>query len=77
MEKLLTVLEAAEVLGGFSASTVRFWVRQGRLAHTRLGRRLMFTSADLETFIRSGRVEGAYPRTYSARRNDAGVGDQP
>lgn len=37
--------------------TWRAWIRQGRLPHVRLGRRVFVTRSDYERFIAAGRVE--------------------
>jgi excisionase family DNA binding protein len=63
-EGMRSVEEAARVLG-ISRHTVRAWVRGRRLAHHRLGRRIVFSPEDLERFIRASRVPAKAP---AARR---------
>jgi excisionase family DNA binding protein len=53
--KLINVKEAAGLLG-VSPFTVRAWLREGRLAHIRLGRRVVLDPADLTRFVDAGRV---------------------
>ena len=53
--KLINVKEAAGLLG-VSPFTVRAWLREGRLAHIRLGRRVVLDPADLARFVDAGRV---------------------
>jgi excisionase family DNA binding protein len=40
-----------------SKFTLRRWVRERRLAHYRLGRRVVLSEADLERFLAANRVE--------------------
>jgi excisionase family DNA binding protein len=53
--RLLSVVEAAGMIG-VSQYTLRAWLRQRRLAHLRLGRRVLFDPTDLARFIASNRV---------------------
>ena len=62
----LTVVEAAKRLG-VSPYTVRTWLRQRRLGHYRLGRRVVIADADLDRFLLASRVE---PRVAVPRRGD-------
>lgn len=59
MDKLYSVPEAAEKLGGISPSTVRAWLTRGRLARTKIGRRTMISQETLENFIRHGQESGS------------------
>ena len=55
-------LETAARRLGVSRFTLRNWaVYQKRIAHFRLGRRILFAPADLEAFERAGRVEARDP----------------
>jgi excisionase family DNA binding protein len=56
----LSVMEAAQQ-AGVSVFTMRAWIRQRRIAHVRLGRRVLIAMSDLERFIEMNRVE-ATPR---------------
>ena len=47
--------EAAKRLG-VSTYTVRAWIRQRRLAHYKLGSRVLLDSGDIERYIQSCRV---------------------
>jgi excisionase family DNA binding protein len=40
-----------------SKFTLRRWIRQRRLAHYRLGRRVVLSQADVEQFLAANRVE--------------------
>ncbi len=53
---LISVVVAADYIG-VSPYTVRAWIRQRRVAHVRLGRRVLLDRADLERLIQAGRVE--------------------
>ena len=55
--RLLSVVEAAGMIGA-SQYTLRAWLRQRRLAHLRLGRRILFDPADLARFVQANRVAG-------------------
>jgi excisionase family DNA binding protein len=54
MEKLVSVAEAAEKLGGISIWTVRAWLSQGRLERTKVGNRTMIKESELEKVIQHG-----------------------
>jgi excisionase family DNA binding protein len=56
MMDLLDIKEAAKELH-LSVFTLRSWVIQKRVPHIRLGRRVMFTKADLEKFVSDSRVK--------------------
>jgi excisionase family DNA binding protein len=53
---LLNVREAAQILR-VSVSTLYGWAWQRKIPFVKVGRALRFGSADLESFIRSHRVE--------------------
>jgi|SoiMetStandDraft_2_1073263.scaffolds.fasta_scaffold4476793_1 excisionase family DNA binding protein len=59
-DSLRSVREAAAVLG-VSPHTVRHWVRDRRLPHRRLGRRILFSTDDLGRVIRAARVPAKTP----------------
>lgn len=48
------VLEAES---GVSRYTWRAWIRERRVPHVKLGRRVFVARADFERFLRAGRVE--------------------
>jgi len=52
----LKIQEAAGFLS-VSVSTLYGWVYQRRIPHIKVGRAVRFDRRDLETFIRSNRVE--------------------
>jgi len=53
LEKLYSVEQAAQKLGGVSPWTIQAWLSQGRLRRTKVGRRTMIAESELERFIRS------------------------
>jgi excisionase family DNA binding protein len=54
MERLaLSIKESAESIG-VSPWTIRAWIKQGKLAATRLGRRVCVTPEALAKFVREG-----------------------
>ena len=56
MDKLLTVNQAAEVLGT-SPRFIRRLVAERRIAFTKLGRHVRIHRRDLDALVRAGRVE--------------------
>lgn len=55
-ERHLSIVEAAAQVG-VSKFTVRTWVRQRRLGHFRLGRRIVISQGDLGRFLAAHHVE--------------------
>jgi excisionase family DNA binding protein len=51
MDKLYTVQAAAERLGGVSQWAIWKWIQQGRLARTRVGRRVMVSELSIQRFL--------------------------
>jgi excisionase family DNA binding protein len=69
MERLLTVDDAADRLGT-SVRFVRRLIFERRIAFVKVGRHVRIATADLDAYIRTGRVEvGAIP--ILARRRGA------
>ncbi len=64
MERLLSVEEAAQQLGGISKWTVHAWLSQGKLQRTKVGGRTMIRESELAKVIQDG---GKSP---SPRRKD-------
>jgi len=62
MERLLSVAEVAEMLGGISKWTVHAWLSQGKLKRTKVGRRTMIRESELEKVIREGGKSAAPTR---------------
>ncbi|MFL6224527.1 MAG: excisionase family DNA-binding protein [Actinomycetes bacterium] len=61
MERLLTVEDAADRLGT-SVRFVRRLIFERRIAFVKVGRHVRIAAADLDAYIRGGRVEvGAIP----------------
>lgn len=56
--KLLSVVLAADICG-VSPHTLRAWLRQRRLPHVRLGRRVLLDPSDLRRFIGENRIDEA------------------
>lgn len=56
MERLLNVKQAGEKLS-ISVHTVRAWVKERRLPHVRLGRRIAFRPEALEAFVKTNTIE--------------------
>lgn len=69
--RLLSVDQAAERLGanagGVSKFTVRSWLRSRKLAHVRLGRRVLIPVEALEAFIRENTVPADETPSRAAR----------
>jgi excisionase family DNA binding protein len=61
LDTLLTVDQAAERLGT-SVRFVRRLIAERRIAYVKLGRHVRIAAADLDAFIRAGRVEGGVNR---------------
>jgi excisionase family DNA binding protein len=53
-EKLYSVAEAAQVLGGISKWTIHAWLSQGRLQRTKVGGRTMIRESELAKVIEEG-----------------------
>ncbi len=64
MEKLFSVTEAAEVLGGISKWTVHSWLSKGRLQRTKVGGRTMIRESELARVIQDG-GKSASPRSVA------------
>ncbi|MGI4981302.1 MAG: helix-turn-helix domain-containing protein [Janthinobacterium lividum] len=54
MERLLTVGEAAQALGGISKYTVQAWLSSGKLQRTKVGSRTMIRESDLQAVVQVG-----------------------
>ncbi len=66
MEKLVSVGDAAEMLGGISKWTVHAWLSQGRLRRTKVGSRTMIRESELTRFLDAG--NGSCPDARSENR---------
>lgn len=53
-ERLVSVSEAAKLLGGISKWTVHAWLSQGRLQRTKVGSRTMIRESELQKIIEDG-----------------------
>ena len=56
MDKLVTVQEAAELLGT-SVRFVRRLILERRITYTKIGRHVRIATSDLDAFIAAGRIE--------------------
>ena len=54
MEKLLSVEEAAQALGGISKYTVQAWLSSGKLQRTKVGSRTMIRESALQSVLVDG-----------------------
>jgi excisionase family DNA binding protein len=54
LDPLLSVAEAARVLGGISKWTVHAWLSQGKLKRTKVGGRTMIRASELAKVIQDG-----------------------
>ena len=67
MERLLTVEDAADQLGT-SVRFVRRLIFERRIAFVKVGRHVRIASADLDAYIRAGRVEADAIPIFAGRR---------
>ena len=54
MEALLSVEEAARMLGGLSKFTIHAWLAKGKLRRTKVGSRTMIRASELQRVIVDG-----------------------
>jgi excisionase family DNA binding protein len=54
MGELVSVKEAAVLLGGISKYTVEAWLSQGKLQRTKVGGRTMIRRSELERVMKDG-----------------------
>ena len=59
MEQIAIGLPEAAASLGLSVWTIRSWIRQGKIAAIRLGRRVMVEPAELRKLVKAGRQGGA------------------
>ena len=67
MERLLSVSQAAKLLGGISKWTIYAWLSQGRLRRTKVGGRTMIRESELAKVIEDGGKSPAPYRKDGAR----------
>lgn len=76
--RYLTLTEAAE-LARISVSTMRAWIRSGRVRALRPGRRLLLVEAELHAFLnhatRASRDANSEARQLPGSRASGGTGD--
>jgi excisionase family DNA binding protein len=61
MEKLYSINDAAEALGGVSRMTIETWLSRGRLRRTKVGRRTMIRESELQRFLDEDATQQAKP----------------
>ena len=54
MDRLLSIQQAAELLGGISKWTVQSWLSKGKLRRTKVGGRTMIRESELTKVIEDG-----------------------
>jgi excisionase family DNA binding protein len=54
LEKLFSVKDAAEALGGISKWTIHNWLSKGRIQRTKVGGRTMIRQSELQKMIQNG-----------------------
>ena len=69
MKKLLTIKEAADILG-VSVNTIYKWTSAKKIPYVKVGGRVMFDPDDLEAWIEARKVD---PIGSSRSRNAVGV----
>ena len=74
-DELLTLPEIAHTLG-MNPSTVRLWVREGRLPAEKVGRKWMVRRADLEQML-ADQPQVGHPRGTSATTTPQDWSEQP
>jgi excisionase family DNA binding protein len=52
-DRLYSVEDAAQYLGGLSKYTIHAWLSSGKLRRTKVGARTMIRESDLQSFIAS------------------------
>jgi len=72
-QALLSVEQAAELLGGVSRWTVYSWMSQGRLRKTKVGSRVMIAESDLQAFLAACNPE-AIPKAVGGKRSKVAGG---
>jgi excisionase family DNA binding protein len=74
MDALVSVEEAAKLLGGISKWTVHAWLSQGRLQRVKVGSRTMIRESELQRVIRDGGRSAPPPRKSNPRLCDSSSG---
>ena len=59
MEQIAMGLREAAASVGLSPWTLRAWIRQGKVAAVRLGRRVMIEPGELHRMVQAGKKAGA------------------
>jgi len=71
-DRLYSVEDAAQYLGGLSKYTIHAWLSSGKLRRTKVGSRTMIRESDLQAFIAACNPEPA--ATPTAASNPAIIG---
>jgi excisionase family DNA binding protein len=64
-DRLYSVEDAAEFLGGLSKYTIHAWLSSGKLRRTKVGSRTMLRESDLQAFIASCNEEPPAKRSFA------------
>jgi excisionase family DNA binding protein len=65
MDKLYSIKDAAQQLGGLSPGTIKVWLSQGKLQRTKVGRRTMIAESELMRIRQVGGISPAQtPRKH-------------
>ena len=72
MDTLISVEEAARILGGISKWTVHAWLSQGKLQRTKVGSRTMIRASELAKVIQDGGKSLARPRDGRSKSGQTG-----
>lgn len=67
MERLYSITDAAQALGGISTMTVQTWLSRGKLRRTKVGRRTMIRESELQRFLESGTDLKAVTKTLGVK----------
>lgn len=59
IEKLYSIADTAELLGGVSPNTVKFWLSTGRMQRTKVGSRTMIAESEIQRIKNVGGVSYA------------------
>ena len=71
LEKLFSVEEAAQTLGGLSKYTIHAWLSSGKLRRTKVGSRTMIRESELARVIREEETpKGELPKSPVSKSRD-------
>jgi len=67
-DKLYSVMDAAEFLGGLSPWTIHSWLQKGKMKRTKVGSRTMIRESELLKMIQDGGKSTGRPRRDKASK---------